>query len=132
MTLAKPILTNLLLFLFFHSGAQQNAGNKLVKTIDRDFLQGCETGRGPCESFKLDRTFVGDSTQLVFPCGGTSGTVYLFAEGKTDPIATHSILGCATPLKLDLTALPDGSYTARMISCSLGGAFELTLRTNRK
>lgn len=111
--------------------------NKVVHTIDFDWLEKCETGKGDCGPVMLEREMISDSVRLVFPSGGTSSTVYLYKTpvDKTNPLAKpflqdHKNAKQGLP-SLDLTQLPDGDYLAWMLSCSVGGGFTVTLKTKK-
>lgn len=130
----KRVITFLILVLFCFGCHSQVEKNKIIHKIDFAFLEGCETGTGDCKPVTITRQSLSDIVSLVFPSGGTASGAYLHSdiEGKDSIIRQDNrMIGEGKPT-LDLTGLPDGKYSANMISCGLGGGFELILITENK
>jgi len=112
-----------------HAQSSPQASKNREFVIDFDYWEGCETGMSPCTPLKFKRSAEMDSINLVMPCGGTATTVKLFKEGSDKPIRTTSIGANECPPTFDLTGLPDGTYSAYMIACGLGGEVVFKLAT---
>ncbi|MES2513791.1 MAG: hypothetical protein V4580_06575 [Bacteroidota bacterium] len=100
----------------------------LVTTLTFDYLEGCETGKGDCKPIEIVRHSKQDSVLLIFPGGGTLSDVYLRSPDKKIELHDTKRALEGKP-RLNLTGLNDGSYTAHMISCALGGACTIILKT---
>jgi hypothetical protein len=108
----------------------QPTPNKVIHTIGFDWLEGCETGKGDCKPILLVRQSISDSIRLIFPSGGTESDVYLYKISLDKPLLhDQKWSGQGRPV-LDLTGLPDGSYTAHMLSCAVGGIFSVIIKTS--
>ncbi len=106
--------------------------NFVVKTLDFDYLEGCETGKGNCKPIEIFRQNKQDSVLLVFQSGGTQSDVYLHsAKNKNFVLHDKKVSGLGKPT-LNLTNLDDGEYTANIISCGLGGSCLVRLKTKRQ
>jgi hypothetical protein len=103
--------------------------NTVVKTVDFDYLEGCETGKGGCEPIEIIRKRSKDSVLLIFPYGGTQSDVYLCSV-NCETVVGHDrkFAGQGKPT-LNLTNLKDGEYFARIVSCGLGGSCIVRLKT---
>ena len=103
--------------------------NFIVKTLDFDYLEGCETGKGNCKPIEIFRQ---NSVLLVFPSGGTQSDVYLHcAKNKNLQLHDKKVSGQDKPT-LNLTNLDDGEYAANIISCGLGGSCLVRLKTKQQ
>lgn len=112
--------------------AQEHSNrNTVVKTVDRTFLLGCETGNGACSDVFIYRSSPKDSVLLVFPSGGTQSDVYLSCPGDKSVSLHDRKFGSEEKPSLDLSRLSDGRYVARMMSCNLGGGFTVVLKTGK-
>ena len=136
------LIVTSLLCVFLSSYAQGN--NATIFTIDHTYIEGCETGKGDCKLIILKRYSLQDSVKVIFPVGGTSSGVYLYADKefiqwlkgtpKDEPKPLrhdHKLSGEGNPT-LDLTGLPDGKYGARMLACGLGGSFQIVIITENE
>lgn len=101
-----------------------------IFSVDRKFLEGCETGRGDCNPQTFKRNFTGQKAFALMPCGGTFSTIQLRRKTDKLPVQEVSIERKDCPPFFDVTNLEDGDYYASMMSCGLGGGFILQLRTN--
>jgi hypothetical protein len=126
---------NFLPFLFFSlliaglSSCTQAVAYKIIYTVDFDWLEGCETGKGDCNPVILERRSIDDSIRMIFPSGGTSTVIDLYTLMPERPLLEdHKRAGEGRPL-LDLTGLPDGNYRTQMYSCGLGGGFTVIIQT---
>lgn len=137
------ILTIILLSAFTSCGQTRNFNNVIVYTVDFKYMEGCETGNGDCNPVILKRRSLQDSVTVIFPSGGTQSDVYLYTEtafikwikGKPSdqpkPLShDQKFAGQGNPT-LDLTGLRDGVYRPHMLSCGVGGTFELTIVTEK-
>jgi len=128
-----PIIIRLTLLLLLLPSRlpAQTVNGKIVHTISFKWLEGCETGKGDCNPVLINRQHITDTVQLVFPSGGTSSSVYLYAGSSiSDPIREdNKRVGQGQPC-LYLTGLPDGRYRAHMLSCAVGGIFSIIIKTN--
>lgn len=123
-------LTLLLLLLPFQLPAQTING-KIIHTISFQWLEGCETGKGNCNPVLITRQHVTDTVQLVFPSGGTSSSVYLYAGSAiSNPLREDNKRAGQGKPCLYLTGLPDGRYHVHMLSCAVGGIFSIIIKTN--
>jgi hypothetical protein len=129
------------------SAFAQTAGNKhvVVYTVTDGYMEECETGKGECKPIVLKRHSLQDSLRVVFPSGGTQSDVYLYAAdtafikwiegGPSDqpqPLRRDRKLAGQGPPILDLTGLGDGKYFPHMLSCNVGGFFEVRIETDKK
>jgi hypothetical protein len=117
--------------------------NSIAYTIDYNYMEGCETGKGDCKPVVLTRHSFGDSIKLIFPNGGTQSDVFLFADSAVAAGMKGKIVSPPQLLRhtqhlggqgnaiLDLTGLPDGKYRSQMLSCAVGGSFELIIGTGK-
>lgn len=128
----KLVLLVLASFLSCMGVCGQEAGKSKVvmATIDFDYLQGCETGKGACKPIEIGRQSIKDSVIVIFPAGGTVTEVSLRSlSDKTVRLYDKKFEGQGKPT-FSLTGLKDGEYTAGMISCGLGGSCVIRLKTN--
>ena len=103
--------------------------NTIIQTLDVAYLEGCETGKGDCKPIEILRQTKQDSILLVFPSGGTESDVYLCsAIDRKINLHDKKRAGQGKPT-LDLTKLNDGEYSARIVSCGLGGSCIIRLKT---
>ena len=106
--------------------------NVVVQTLDFDYLEGCETGKGDCKPIEIFRQNKQDSVLLVFPSGGTQSDVYLHStKNKNLELHDKKVSGQGKPT-LNLTNLDDGEYSANIISCGLGGSCLVRLKTKHR
>ena len=137
MTTPKLTKTFFILTLFVLTAltsCSQTKPNKnfVVKTLDFDYLEGCETGKGNCKPIEIFRQNRQDSVLLVFPSGGTQSDVYLHsAKNKKLELHDKKVSGQGKPT-LNLTNLDDGEYSANIISCGLGGSCLVRLKTKQQ
>ena len=131
----KTKLTNrLYIFAFFFLispfGFGQTAADKkiIIKTLDFDYLEGCETGKGDCKPIEIFRQDKQDSILLIFPSGGSYSDVYLKSKDLKVDLHDQKSYSQEQP-KINMTGLPDGEYSANIVSCGLGGACIIRLRT---
>lgn len=108
--------------------------NKIVYNVTFEFLEGCETGKGDCKPVTLIRQSLNDSITILYPSGGTQSDVYLLStDGAPHKVELHDSKTIGKgQLMLDLTGLPDGKYHTGIMSCNLGGRFELNIVTKNK
>lgn len=79
---------------------------------------------------------------MIFPSGGTQSDVYLYEKDKAylkwlngkqkdkpKPIRHDQKFSEQGNPTIDLTGLPDGKYKPHMLSCGVGGSFDLTIAT---
>ena len=147
----KQQMTRFLLIIIFSvltglSSVGQSSSKKknIVYTVDFDYLEGCETGKGDCNPVIIERQSIPDSITLIFPNGGTLTDVYLYTESSFTKWMSGKPQDEPKPLRhdhkevsqgkpfLDLTGLPDGKYRPRMLGSGLGGGFKLTIVTKAK
>lgn len=123
-------ISTLLSFTTLTSCSQVKLNTKVVvKTLDFDYLEGCETGKGDCKPILIIRQNKQDSVVLVFPNGGTASTVYLHSVAdKNLEMHDQKFTGQGRPT-LNLTNLEDGEYSAGIVSCGLGGSCLVRLKT---
>ena len=71
--LMKHSIITIFFSLTFLISCQQpnNRKNKIVYTVDFNYLEGCETGKGDCKPVTLARHSIQDSIVVIFPAGGT-------------------------------------------------------------
>lgn len=112
-----------------HAQSTHQVDTKTEFKIDFEYWEGCETGESPCIPLEFNRGTEKDSINLIMPCGGTATTVKLFQDGSDKPIRTTSISYNECPPTFDLTGLPDGTYSAYMTACGLGGGVNFKLIT---
>jgi hypothetical protein len=118
-------------------------GNAIFYNVDFNYMEGCETGKGDCKPVEMKRHYLHDIVKVIFPNGGTQSSVYLYRDTaftkwmKGKPLDQpkplrhdQKVAGQGNPV-LDLTGLPDGKYTSQMLSCGVGGTFELTIKTEK-
>jgi hypothetical protein len=132
------------------SAQGKGAQSPIVYTLAFEYLQGCETGKGPCKPTVIVRSSIDQGVTLIFPSGGTESDVYLYGIADTGPqTSDYGVLAYITkgvekaprmlrhdkkfhsegvPV-LDVSGLPDGEYRASIVSCGLGGSFLLKLST---
>jgi hypothetical protein len=144
MTRFLLIVTFIVLTCLATSGQTGSTKKNIVYTVDFDYLKGCETGKGDCKPVTIERQSTQDSITLVFPSGGTLTDVYLYTESSFVKWMSGTPKDEPKPLRhdrkeagqgnpfLDLTGLPDGKYSPRMLGCGLGGGFKLTIMTKKK
>lgn len=130
----KKIIVCLLLFISCKCFSQALQSNKIVYNVTYEFLEGCETGKGDCKPVTLTRKTANDSITLFYPIGGTQSNVYLVStEDAKQKVELHDSKTIGKgPLKLDLTGLPDGKYRTGIMSCNIGGSFELNIVTKKE
>jgi hypothetical protein len=117
-------------FIIGLQSCSQPTPNKVIHSIDFDWLEGCETGKGNCNPVVLERKSISDSVRLIFPSGGTQSDVYLYKTSLDKSLRQdHKRTGQGLPF-LDLTGLPDGNYIAHMLACAVGGRFNVVIKTN--
>lgn len=104
----------------------------IVKNLNAEYLEGCETGRGDCNPVEIERQSSTDSVLLVFPNGGTETEVYLGAANSNEVYLSSKKMTGEDPPKLSLGNLKDGEYKAGIRSCGLGAIFKVKLRTGTK
>jgi hypothetical protein len=125
------IRLTLLLLLFSLQLPAQTTNGKIIHTISFQWLEGCETGKGDCNPVLITRQHITDTVHLVFPSGGTSSSVYLYAGSAiNNPIRQDNKRAGQGQPCLYLTGLPDGRYRAHMLSCAVGGFFSIIIKTN--
>ena len=119
----------LLIAISFCSCGQSNVDKKvIVTTLDFDYLEGCETGKGDCRPIEIFRQTKQDSLLLIFPSGGTISDVYLRSKDLKVQLHDKKTTGQGNP-QINMTGLADGEYSANIISCGLGGACIIKLKT---
>lgn len=96
--------------------------------IPFDYWEGCETGKGDCTPLLFTRTRADKKCYLLMPCGGTETQVTINEQQHSFYQEIHLSAGECPPV-LELSNLPDGSYTANMVACGLGGTVKFTLKT---
>ncbi|MCU0435610.1 MAG: hypothetical protein MUC87_19275 [Bacteroidia bacterium] len=102
-----------------------------ISTVNFDYWEGCETGKGECKPLRFERNSNKLKWFLLMPCGGTATTVTLTVSGQNNPIQKTSIEHSECPPIFDLTNLADGKYFAYMLACGLGGQIEINLTTTK-
>lgn len=97
-------------------------------SVDRAYLEACETGSGPCKPPDLSRNADQKQWFLVMPCGGTYTSIKLTdANGKRVREINAKYGEC--PVMLDISTVPDGKYFVTVISAALNGKIEINLTT---
>ncbi len=130
------IFLSLLISLLANYGIVSEAQNV---EVTREFMEGCEMGTTPCEPIEILRSHHDEDWNIVLPSGGTLSTVILYDQKGID-LFWSGKMEEAIPIRQDqcgpdrlpsitLKSLPDGTYFLRMMSCGLGGGFQLELRT---
>lgn len=144
MTRILLIVTFTILTCLASFGQSGSKNQNIVYTVDFDYLEGCETGKGDCNPVTIERHSKKDSITLIFPNGGTLTDIYLYTESSFTKWMSGTPQDEPKPLRhdhkeanqgkpfLDLTGLPDGKYRPRMLGCGLGGGFKLTIVTKAK
>jgi len=99
-----------------------------VNSIDFDYWENCETGKGECKPLNFTRAKDEKNWFLIIPCGGTETKVIISGSDKTFSNEQHLFHGNCPPF-LALTDLKDGKYFASMFACGLGGTVEFNLKT---
>ncbi len=119
-----------LLFLISAFGFAQTTADKnvIIKTLDFDYLEGCETGKGDCAPIEIYRQNKQDSILLIFPSGGSYSDVYLKSKALKVDLHDQKSYSQGKP-KINMTGLPDGEYSANIVSCGLGGSCIIKLKT---
>lgn len=132
------ILLPLLIILFPSSEmVSEDVTHKLE--VSKEFMEGCEMGTTPCEPIEILRSYHDEDWNIVLPSGGTFSTVILYDQEGVD-LFWSGKMEEAIPIRQDqcgpdrlprinLKSLPDGIYFLRMLSCGLGGGFQVELRT---
>lgn len=113
-------------FAFKHSASERAI---IVRNLDIEYLEGCETGKGDCSAVEIVRHSLADSVMLVFPKGGTETEVYLSATSGDEVYLSNKKFAGEEKPQLSLGKLKDGEYKAGIRSCGLGAVFKLKLRT---
>lgn len=103
-----------------------------LSQLDHTYWESCETGEGPCNPITITRHSINEKCFLIMPCGGTLTDVVLTPSGASDPILSVTTEAYECPPTFELTNVPDGTYTASMLSCSLGGSVEINLQTKNE
>ena len=123
-------------YIFPNYNIKEGIENVKISTVEFDYWESCETGKGECQPLKFTRSKKDEKWFMILPCGGTSTTVYLSEEqgipNKTDVIQKNQITAYECPPVFELTELKDGKYYAYMLSCGLGGQIEIVLSTKDK
>ncbi len=116
---------------FISRGQIKPSSANVVFNVDFDYLEGCENGKGDCKPVILIRHTKEDRITITFPSGGTQSDVYLRSfKNKNLELHDRNISG-GKPV-LNLTSLDDGEYSARMVSCGLGGSFVVKIITKQR
>lgn len=134
----KTFLPLLIILLANYGLVSEAQAQKLE--VSKEFMEGCEMGTTPCEPIIILRSHHDEDWNIVLPSGGTLSTVILYNQegidlfwsGKMEeaiPIRQDKCGPDRLP-KLNLKGLPDGTYFLQMISCGLGGGFQLELGTD--
>ena len=102
--------------------------NAKFDSVDRAYLEACETGSGPCKPLSFSRNSDQKQWFLMVPCGGTYTSVKLTdANGKRIREINAKYGEC--PPMLDLSTVPDGKYYVTIVSAALNGKIEINLTT---
>ena len=102
--------------------------NAKFDSVDRAYLEACETGSGPCKALSFSRNSDQKQWFLMVPCGGTYTSVKLTdANGKRIREINAKYGEC--PPMLDLSTVPDGKYYVTIVSAALNGKIEINLTT---
>ena len=116
-------------FNFPEYDAKNNAEKVKLFVVYHDFMEGCETGQGLCEDQVFTRDFAGQPAFIIMPCGGTFSTVYL-RHSSALLVQEKSVKAAECPPFFDVTDLKDGDFSISMMSCGLGGAFNIKLKSS--
>ncbi len=116
-------------FNFPEYDAKNNAEKVKLFVVYHDFMEGCETGQGLCEDQVFTRDFAGQPAFIIMPCGGTFSTVYL-RHSSALLVQEKNVGAAECPPFFDVTDLKDGDFSISMMSCGLGGAFRIQLKSN--
>ena len=144
MIMIRLLLTGISALFLQLNFAQAQSDNKIVHKVEFNYMEGCETGKGDCKPVILIRQSLQDSIKVVFPIGGTASSVQIYPDTSFIRWIRGKPTAQPTPLRndnkrfgegnpvLDLTGLPDGKYRPHMLSCNVGGTFELIIKTEPK
>jgi hypothetical protein len=129
---------------FFLSACRQHAKqfSRVSYTVEFQYMENCETGKGDCQPIFLTRQSIGDSIIVIYPNGGTRSDIYLYLadsgfmkwmngtpKDQPKPLRHDGkYYGQGNPV-FDLTGLPDGKYISHMLSCNVGGFLQLIIQT---
>jgi len=97
-----------------------------IDFIDPDYWEGCETGQGECKPLTFTRPKTEKNWFLIMPCGGTETAISISGQGFSKELHLYHD---KCPPYLDLTDLADGTYSASMLACGLGGTVNFILTT---
>jgi hypothetical protein len=122
-------------YIFPDYNQKKGIENVKISTVDFDYWEGCETGKGECKPLTFNRKSKSENWFLIMPCGGTSTTVTLSKQkgipNENDIIQKNETSFSECPPVFDLTELNDGKYFAYMLACGLGGQIEINLVTEK-
>jgi len=124
-----PFLKNY--YIFPDYNAAKGIETVQLSYVDFEYWKGCETGRAPCPPLTFTCDSKADHWYLWMPCGGTSTYVTLTASGSNTILQETSIEGIECPPVFNLTHMPNGTYTAYMMACGLGGSITIHLQTKQ-
>jgi hypothetical protein len=115
-------------YIFPNYDAKSGIEKVKISSVDFDYWEGCETGKGTCKPLIFTR-HKKEKWYLLMPCGGTQTSVTLTSSNKNKPIQKLNITHTECPPMFELTNLLDGKYYLNMISCGLGGTVEMNIVT---
>jgi hypothetical protein len=119
-------------YIFLDYNAKIGIEKVKLSTVDFDYWEGCETGKGDCKPLTFTRISNIENWFLIMPCSGTSTSITLTESGQNCPIQKTSVGYSECPPIFDLTKMTDGKYFAYMLGCGLGGKIEINIRTEKK
>ena len=123
-------------YIFPDYNAKKGIEKVIISTVDFDYWEGCETGKGECKPLTFTRKSKSENWFLFMPCGGTATTVTLSKQKgipqENETIQKTEITHSECPPTFNFTNLADGKYYAYMLACGLGGQIEINLKTERK
>ena len=123
-------------YIFPDYNAKKGIEKVKISTVDFNYWEGCETGKGKCKPLTFTRKSKIKNWFLFMPCGGTATTVTLSKQQgipkENNIIQKTEITHSECPPIFDLTNLADGKYYAYMLACGLGGQIEINIRTKNE
>ena len=138
----SPFLLFFILLCGSHLSAQETPVPNITK-VNIQHIVNCETGEGECPTIIIKRTAENEAVKLVVPPGGTVSTLSMYQQkdyskifcgdcpDSVKPVLTSTV-GINALHKLDLSGLPDGSYTLHLMACHLGGFIPIYLHTRTR
>lgn len=99
-----------------------------INFITFDYWKGCETGKGDCKPLTFIRSKDDKNWFLIMPCGGSGTEISISGQRFNKELHLYHD-NC--PPYLELSNLTDGSYSANMRACGLGGTVNFNVTTTK-